>query len=494
MTFRPNLRFLNKELIDTIISEARDILSTIGVTIYHKPTVNLLFAHGATIEPIPNTTAFNVLISSSMIDLALDSVPPSFKLYDVNGHETHDFSGYNIHFTPASSALNILDYPSNQVRRPTTTDYLRYVQMTSQLKHIAAQSTAFIPADVSEKIADSYRLYLSLLYGEKPVITGTFSAEGWHTMKELQLAVRGSESALKAKPLTIFSCCSTTPLKWSARICQDIIDCGKSGIPIELIAMPLAGFTGPVTLVGSLVGHTAETLSGIVISQLSNPGAPLLYGGAPAAFDVRYETTPLGAIETQMLDCGYNEIGKYLGIPTQSYIALSDAKVLDAQAGMETSMGATLAALSGINSISGPGMLDFVNTFSLEKLIIDNEICGMISRMLNGIEPHDDFPSLPRYQELLKEQHLLISKHTRRYLKTEHYFPGAVIDRTSQARWQEEGCLTLGERAHQQVETLVNTYQPSRLNDAAKKQLTTIMHETAKRLGVGPLPEIKGYS
>ncbi len=493
MAVRPNLRFLNKELIERIISEARDILSTIGIKIYDKKTVLMLSDFGATVEPVPHSDAHNVFITGAMIDLALDSVPPTFKLYDVKGNETHDFSGYTIHFTPASSALHILDSTTQQSRQPNTADYIRFVKVTAQLKHIAAQSTAFVPADVSEKISDSYRLYLNLLFGEKPVVTGTFSAEGFKVMKEMQVAVRGNETALKAKPLTIFSCCSTTPLKWSARICQDIVDCGRSGIPIELISMPLAGFTAPVTLVGSLVGHTAETLSGIVISQLSNPGTPLLYGGAPASFDVRYETTPLGAIETQMLDCGYNEIGKYLGIPTQAYIALSDAKLLDAQAGLETAMGATMAALSGINSISGPGMLDFVNTFSIEKLIVDNEICGMVFRMLNGIDPQEDFPIVPRYQELLKDQHLLISKHTRRFLKAEHYFPGPIIDRTNQSRWQEEGSLTLGERAHKEMLNLLESYQPSSLNPAIKEQLIQIMKAEAHRHGISTLPDVTGY-
>ncbi|MCP5108445.1 MAG: hypothetical protein GY950_33985, partial [bacterium] len=239
-----------------------------------------------------------------------------------------------------------------------------------------------------------------------------------------------------------------------------------------------------VTVVGSLVGHTAELLSGIVISQLTEPGAPLLYGGAPASFDVRYETTPLGAVETQMMDCGYNEIGKYLDIPTQAYIGLSDAKVLDAQAGLETSMGAVMAVLSGINSISGPGMLDFVNCFSLEKLVVDNEICGMAFRMGKGIEPREDFPIVPRYEELLKEGHLLISKHSRRNLRKEHYFPGPVIDRASHERWREEGSLSLGERAQREVERLIGEYEPSSLAPEVKKKLTEIMEAEAKRNNV----------
>jgi len=199
----------------------------------------------------------------------------------------------------------------------------------------------------------------------------------------------------------------------------------------------------------------------------------------------------MGAIETMMIDCAYNEIGKYLGLPTQAYISLSDAKRLDAQAGLESAMGAVLAGLSGINNISGPGMIDFESCQSLEKLIVDNEVCGMTYRLLQGIEPREDFPSLPLFQELLQEQHLLISKHTRRYLKEEIFFPGAVIDRANRSRWKEEGGHDLEQRAHSEVERLIQTYKPSGLSSEIKKELKDLMLKEARKYGQDKLPEPK---
>ena len=252
--------------------------------------------------------------------------------------------------------------------------------------------------------------------------------------------------------------------------------------------MPLSGFMAPVTLVGSLIQHTAETLSGVVISQLSNPGTPVLYGGAPAIFDMRYETTPFGAVETMMTDCAYTEIGKFLGLPTQAYTSMSDAKQLDAQAGLETAMGATLGALAGTNNISGPGILDFINTQSLEKLVVDNEICGMTFRILEGIEPREDFPALPLFQEFLRDKHLIIADHTRRHMKDEIRFPGAVIDRANRARFEDEGGISLRERASGEVERLIADAEPSRLDDGVKAQLIERVEEGARISGMDTLP------
>ncbi len=481
---RPTLRLLDQRLLESIITEARGLLSKLGVEIHNRQALTVLAEHGAAV----NFEQWHARLTDGLIDRALASVPRSFKLYDVLGNETHHFAGDNVYFTPGSAAINILDGRTGELRPPTTADYIRFVKLTSGLPHIASQSTALIPADVHSAVADSYRLYLSLLYGEKPVVTGAFTIESFELMKDLQLAVRGSEQALKAMPLTVFSCCPTAPIKWSDVTSQNLLDCARFFIPVELVSMPLAGFMAPVTLTGSLIQQTAENLSGVVVSQLASPGAPLLWGGSPAIFDVRFETTPMGAIETMMLDCANSEIGKRLGMPTQGYIALSDAKQLDAQAGLETGMGAALAALSGINSISGPGMLDFESCQSLEKLVVDNEICGMTYRLLEGIEPREDFPALPIFQELLREKHLLIADHTRRHLRQEITFPGAVIDRANRARWLQDGRLTLRQRAAREVERLLDRYTPSRLPDDAKSVLTRLMLREARQHGMDRLP------
>jgi trimethylamine--corrinoid protein Co-methyltransferase len=484
---RPRLRFLDDRLVDRILDEARDLLATVGVEVHNDAAVDLLTSHGARVDPGRG----RVLIPAEVVDRALATAPDVVRLFDSLGNPTHELAGNNVFFTPGSAAIHVLDEASGRIRPPATDDYVRYAKVVSGLENIAAQSTALIPAEVPETVSDSYRLYLSLLLGEKPVVTGAFTAAGFEVMRDLLLAVRGTAESLRARPLALFSCCPTAPLKWSLETSQNVIDCARSGVPVEFVSMPLAGFVAPVTLVGSVVQHAAETLSGVALSQLAAPGAPMLWGGSPAVFDIRYETTPMGAIETMMLDCANAEVGKRLGIPTQGYIALTDSKRLDAQAGMETSMGALLAGLSGINSVSGPGMMDFESCQSLEKLVLDDEICAMVARLRRGIEPRDDFPSRPLFEELLREGHLLIADHTRRHLREEIHLPGPVIERASLGRWREEGETTLGSRAAAEVERLIGEWTPSRLPDTAKTALRERMGAAARAAGLETLPPVE---
>ena len=139
-------------------------------------------------------------------------------------------------------------------------------------------------------------------------------------MFEMLTIVSGSPENLAQKPLAVFDVCPTPPLIWSEFGAQNLISLAEAGIPAQIVSMPLAGATAPVTLLGSLVQHAAETISGITIHQLAKPGSPIVWGGAPAIFDMKYGTTPMGAIETAMLDAAYAQVGKFLNLPTHTYL------------------------------------------------------------------------------------------------------------------------------------------------------------------------------
>ena len=185
----------------------------------------------------------------------------------------------------------------------------------------------------------------------------------------------------------MFDVCPSPPLNWSEFASQNLVDLARAGVPAEIVSMPLAGATAPVTLVGSVVQHAAECISGITIHQLANPGAPIVWGGAPAIFDMRTGKTPMGAIETAMLDVACAQVGKHLGLPTHAYMVTGDGRVIDAQVEMESGMSTVLGALAGINMISGAGMLDFLACHSIEKLVIDAEAIASAQRLIEGIEP-----------------------------------------------------------------------------------------------------------
>ncbi len=484
MAVQPRVSWFDTHVRAKIIDEAIAALERVGVLVENAEALELLDGAGARVE------AGRVRIPEPLVEKALATAPRRIQVFDRSGKVVMDLGENRVHFTPGSAALRVYDYGESRARIPVTADLVAFATLIDALPNYAAQSTGIIPGDVHESIADRFRLYVGLLYCRKPLVTGTFEKEAFRAMHEMLAAVAGDAERLRAKPLAIFDCCPSPPLKWSDLTAQALIDCARTGLPAELVAMPLTGATAPVTLAGAVTQHCAESLSGIVIHQLAQPGAPIIYGGSPACFDMRKATTPMGAVETQMIDGAYAEIGKHLGLPTHAYMGLSDSKVVDFQAGMESAMGATLAAVSGINNLSGPGMHDFESCQSLEKLVLDHEICGMVLRLSRGIELRDDPIALPLLEEGIKAQDFLSLAHTGRWFREETYYPDPVIDRATLDEWESLGRKDAAARASERVGAILASHTPEPLEESVARFLHERMAAEAKGTGMDRLPAL----
>jgi trimethylamine--corrinoid protein Co-methyltransferase len=288
----------------------------------------------------------------------------------------------------------------------------------------------------------------------------------------------------------VFDVCPSPPLIWSEFGAQNLIDLARAGVPAQMVSMPLAGATAPVTLLGSVVQHAAECISGIVIHQLARPGAPIVWGGAPAIFDMRKGTTPMGAMETAMIDASYAEVGKALGLPTHTYLGASDAKIVDAQAGLESGVTAVVGALAGINMISGAGMLDFLACFSPEKLALDAEAIAMARRLLEGVKVHTDPLATAMFEGINFKGEFLKQKATRQLFAREQHIPSLVIDRNSVRGWQEEGSQDAFARAKVRSQALLQEYQPPEVPAEQKQELLKLVKSLAQQAGMDSLPGI----
>jgi trimethylamine--corrinoid protein Co-methyltransferase len=254
--------------------------------------------------------------------------------------------------------------------------------------------------------------------------------------------------------------------------------------------MGMTGATSPVTIAGTLVQHVAENLSGLVICQLANKGAPVIFGGSPSSFDMRKGTTPMGAVETMMIDSAYTQIGKQLNLPTHAYMGLSDSKIIDSQSGFETGIGAVLAALSGVNVVSGPGMMNFESCQSLEKLVVDNEVCGMVYRLIEGISQRDEPIAKNLFEGFTAGIQFLSMPHTRKWYRVEHTFP-RMVDRDTYDAWVSLGKKSIADRARDEVERLLKENPPSLLEKNVLDELRNIMLLDAKNHGISSLPETR---
>jgi len=478
----PRISFLSRNDIEAIHASSLEVLEGTGVLVKDPNAVELLEGAGCRVE------AQVVHMPPSLVEECLKKAPSSIGLHMRDGDGNLEVGGDNVIYNPGSSVIYIIDRDTGEMRRALTRDLVQLVRLVDALEYVHAQSTAIVPADVSEAISDLYRLYIILKNSSKPIVTGAFTKEGLIDMKRMLEAVVGGPEELAKAPRAIFDVCPSSPLMWSDVTCQNLIDCAKSGIPAEIISAPQMGATSPVSIAGTLIQSNAEFLSGVVISQTMVSGAPIIYGGSPVAFDMRYLTAPDGAVESMIAACTTAEIGKYYGVPTHAYLGLSDSKVVDAQTGFESGLGIFLAALARVNIVSGPGMLATENCQSLEKLVIDNEICGMAYRLVNGFSLEGLALATDIIAKVGPGGHFLAEKHTRENLMREQFMPSDVFCRLTPDSWRKSGSKNTVDRAKETVDKLLTDHVPKPLPLDVEERLDRVFKEILARHGLPQPP------
>jgi trimethylamine--corrinoid protein Co-methyltransferase len=481
---RPRLELFAREDVDRIVDDALAVLATVGFAVESRDASDLLRSAGVA------ERSGRFFAEESAVRGALASAPRRFALYDRDGAPAVRYGEGEVHFDPGSAAIHLLDGETDERRLATTPDLVSLARLVDVLPAYAAQATALVPSDVPEAIADRWRLYVALTQGRKPVVTGTFRKDGFAPMRALLAAVRGGERELAERPLAIFDCCPTSPLKWSDLTAQALLDAVRAGLPVQTVPVPMTGATSPVTLREAVVQQVAEGLSGLLLAQLARPGAAVVLGGAPSAFDMRHGTAAMGAIESAMLNVGHAQVARHLGLPCHGYLALSDSKLVDYQAGMESTAGAIIGALGGIDLISGPGLLDYLLTQSLEKLLLDHEACASALRLVRGIgigEPN----GVALIGEAARLGQLLGHPHTRRHFREELTLASRLIDRQSYGDWAAAGQQDAACRARDEVRRLLRESPLPPLADHVGRELETIITAEAARAGLGRLPGLR---
>ncbi len=484
---RPTIRVLEPQLVSRILDEALSMLATTGMEVRGAELRRRLREQGLPMD----ARGERVLFPRPVVERAIATAPTSFILHDRDGRPHADLGGDRVHFVPGSSGLKVQDHRTGEVRLANTTDFVEYVRLADGLPNIAYLATAFSTNDdIEAEVSDAWRLRLALTNSRKPVVSGAFTEHGVRRMVEMQQLFRHDRADLIARPMSIFTITASGNFRYSEDSCQNLIDCVEAGIPVEIVPVTLQGLIAPVTTVGATVFHTIDVLAGITMAQLIRPGAPVLFGGAPATFHMKIASSPMAAIEALQLDVAYVEVAKALGLPCQSYMALSDAKVLDAQAGAETFGSALLAGLAGVNSVSGPGMLDFLLVFSLPKLVFDDEVCAQVFRFLRDVEPEDDLPVAGIVDQLLADQHLIMAEHTTTHWPTSLHLPSPAWDRDNRENWVKAGELDAAARCTSEVERRLAAYQPVENDARLVAELDRIVRAGLRDQGILPfIPE-----
>ena len=440
-------------------------LSDRDVEIIHEASLSILEKTGITYESgLENTldmlekagTAIDRMTASikfprDLIMAQAAKAPARVMLYSRDGRNDLDLTENKVHLGTGGAAIKILDLETGRPRPTTLHDLYQLGRLVDQLENIHFFLRPCIPTDIPEPEYDVNTFYACLKSTGKHVMSGVNDENGLHQVIELAALVAGGRETLQARPfISVITSFAISPLKLctqSTLIMQEAI---RNKIPVALSAAPMSGSTSPITMAGSLAQLHAEQLAGICICQLTNPGAPLLYGGIPGRANLVSMEYLGGAVECGMMNAAIHQLSNHIQVPNYNSSGLTDSKIPDAQAGWEKAITTLLAAMGGSNFVHhAAGMLESMLTVAYEQYVIDDEIIGMCGKVLKGIEVDPEHLALEVIDAVGPGGSFMIADHTLDHLRSEYYMGNRITDQKNRDLWEKDGALDARSRGRQ---------------------------------------------
>jgi trimethylamine--corrinoid protein Co-methyltransferase len=460
-------RPLTEEGVRKIHSSALTLLAEVGVEVNSARASEAFRHHGATVD---NATRI-VKMPRAMVEEAIDRAPKSIVL--CGREEKHDLycSGSNVYLGTGGTALNVIDLETDQKRLSLLRDVADIARLCDALANVHFVVLPVYPNDLEAAEVDVNRFYASIRNCSKHLMGGVFTLPGTRDTIRMAEIVAGGAKALRERPFISFITCVMSPLKIDATYGDILYTIAEAGVPVAIPAEPLSGATGPVTLAGMLAGIHAETLSGLVLTQLVNPGTPVLYACTASSTDLRTMGYTSGSVEMGLINAGAAQMAQFLKLPNYTTSGMSDSKVVDVQNGYEKAMTDVLVALAGSNFIhDAAGLIEFALTASYKQYVIDNEIIGMTMRAVQGIEVTDETIALEAYRRVGPGGNFLTDPHTREWMRKEHFIP-SLSNRQIRTQWEEAGCPSLEEKARAKAKEILKSHRPLGVPPAIDEQV-----------------------
>ena len=462
---------LTENEVERIHDGALRTLAQTGIIIHDDDVLALLDEAGCQV----NREDCHVHIPAQVVEDAVAKAPAVVTLYNRLGEQAMALGAGPLHARTSSGATGILDLDSDQRREPTCQDLADAVRLADALPHVHGVSTMAVqPADVPVTTVDVHTVSLALANTVKPVGYVCLNEQLIESVLAMAATVVGGEEALRQRPIITALAESTSPLQLVSSQLAVLQAFASRGLPLTLHAHPIGGFTAPVTLAGELVMTHAEVLAMASIAQLIRPGTPVVYGMSSSVPDMRSGTNLSGAVEIGLLGAAVAQLARRSGLPCVMSSG-TDAHWPGAQAMMERLMTLLPPALAGIDLIN-LSTLDTKMSFSLEQLIIDETVLGVIERCLRGITVDDETLALDLIHEIGPGGAFVTTDPTLRHFRDELLIPD-LVSRKHREAWEAAGAPDMRTQAREKARGILAEHCPPPLPDGVAAQLDEIVKE-----------------
>ncbi len=470
----PQFRVLSDRQIEKVYQATLECLNRTGVNVLNAEARDLLAQAGARVDGV------RVRIPPHVIQDAVAANPRSFTLWGRDGRHRMQIVPDRVYFGPGPTCTCFVDPETGERRKARRGDPGLTALVCDGLDNIDYCMGLALIDDVPHQLAPVYEFAEMIANTGKPVLPWAYSLENVSDIYEIALAVAGSEEAFRQRPFFALFATFQAPLQHTGAELANVLWAAEHDVPVVYLGGGTAGETAPITGAGLLVVYLAGALSGLAAIQLKKRGAAVCIGGVPQPMDLRTGRPAYGGPETSLYSAAMADVSRYLGLPFMGTGGASEAKVLDLQAAIESTVQVLLSGLSGATLVHDVGFLDCADIGSLEMLVMCDEIIAMTRRIMRGVEVSDDTLMLDLIDRVGPAGEFMSTKETARQCRAEIWNP-TLMDRDPWVNWEAAGAQTMTDRIEARLHEILATHKPPPLPEGAAAKIQAILDAARAR-------------
>ena len=470
--------------VNQIHQTALRLLAEVGLGDATESGVEIMTRAGCTMS-----SHGRLLFPRALIEDTLAKAGRNFVLHGQEPKHDMEPWGKRAYFGTAGAAVNMVD-AAGVYRGSTIQDLYDIGRIVDLMDHIHFFQRAVVPRDIPDPYEmDFNTCYAAVMSTTKHVGSSWVQPEHLTASLEMLHSIAGGEKQWRERPFVSQSNCFVVPpMKFAADACKCLEVAVRGGMPVLLLSAGQAGATAPAALAGALAQEVAEVLAGLVYVNAIKPGHPAIFGTWCFVSDLRTGAMSGGSPEQALLSAAAGQMASFYDLTGGTASGMTDSKIPDAQSGAEKALNHALVGNSGANMIyESAGMHASLLGYSLESLIIDNDIIGAAQRTIKGIEVSEERLAFETIKDVCLNGpgHFLGSGQTLQLMQTEYLYP-TVGDRRSPNEWIEQGSTSVTDRATKKVQEILATHFPSHVSEAIDADIRSRYPVRLARAGMRP--------
>jgi trimethylamine---corrinoid protein Co-methyltransferase len=472
----PHLQIVSQDQIRNIYRATLTCLQRTGVEVHNREARALLNQAGAKIHD------HRVRIPAHIIETTLAETPRAFTIFGKNQQWDMSIEPGHVNFGPGPTCTYFMDPETRERRLTQKGDPAETARVCDALGNIDYVMSLGLIDNATSSLASVYEFAQMISHTGKPVLGWAFKKDHLEDIYKIATAVSGSEETFQARPNFGFFSTWQAPLTHTEEDLANCLWAVEKNIPVIYLGGGVAGLSAPITGAGLLVSTLACMLSGLAIFQLKKPGAPVCLGAIPTPMDLRTARVAYGGPEMSLYSAAISEILQFFGVPFMGTAGASEAKEMDLQAAIESTLQVVLSQLSKANMVHDVGFLDCADIGSLEMLVMTDEIISQAKRIARGITVTDETLMLDLIDEVGPGGSFIATPETARRCR-EEIFTSDLMDRNPWTAWQEDGARTMLDRIQKKLHGILSSPCSTALSGDVPDRIERVIQAAEKREG-----------